>query len=358
MATKFYLPSKISSYLKRLLAEYKLNGDSKYAEIISCSKFLVQEGVDYDNWDGGQYGHVIKFFLTTEQLTSLVPLKTQDKIAEKFHSDINQCAQAISGEYISKVRFEVDDNDVESQNASHLSEKPFISPDSLSIWRLGCIRLFISHRDKYKSQANELAELLSNYGISSFVAHDSIEPMEQWQQTILKGLETMELMLTFVTDDFHESYWTNQEIGYALARNIPVISLKLENKDPVGFIAEKQALKGNIEDLTLLLPKLYELLAKKLSNQSRMQTALIEAFVTSPEWSETTRRFDRLSKHVTKLSDSEVERIISAYRNNDQLHTAVYLTNKDRLKKFLNSVSSDDCTIEGNIITLNNDIPF
>lgn len=358
MVTKFYLPSKINSYLKRLLAEYKLNAEAKYAEIISCSKILIQEGVDYDDWDNGQYGHVIKLFLTPEQLTALVPLNSQEKISKKLLSDINKCAQAISGEYISNVRFEVDDNDLESQSASYLSEKPFTSPESLSIWRAGCIRLFISHRDKYKSQANELAEMLSNYGISSFVAHDSIEPTEQWMQTILKGLETMELMLAFVTDDFHESYWTNQEVGYALARNIPVISLKLQKKDPLGFIAEKQALKGNIDDLNALLPKLYDLLSNKLGNQSRMQTALIEAFTTSPEWSETTRRFDRLSKHVTKLSDIEIDKIISSYRNNDQLYNAVYLTNKDRLKKFLNSVSDDDFTIEGNAITRNIDIPF
>ncbi len=358
MTNKFYLPSKINSYLKRLLAEYKLNSDSKYAEIISASKILVQEGVDYDNWDGGQYGHVIKLFLTAEQLTSLVPLNLQEKISDKLHSDINKCAQAISGEYISKVRFEIDDNDLESQSATHLSEKPFISPDSLSIWKLGCIRLFISHRDKYKSQANELAEMLSNYGISSFVAHDSIEPMEQWQQTILKGLETMELMLTFVTDDFHESYWTNQEIGYALARNIPIISFKLQKKDPAGFIAEKQALKGNIDDLTSSLPKLYDLLAKGLNNQSRMQTALVEAFTHSPDWGETTRRFEMLSKHVTKLSDVEIDKIISSYRDNDQLYSAVYLTNKDRLKKFLNSVSDDVFIIEGNVITRDNLIPF
>lgn len=241
MTQEFYLPSKINSYLKRLLAEYKLNGDTKYAEIISSSKFFVHEGVDFDNWNGGQYGHVVKFFLPTEQLTSLVPLKIQDKVSEKFHSDLNKCAQAISGEYISQVRFEIDDDDFEAQNATYLSEKPFVSPDTLSIWKPNCIRLFISHRDKYKSQANRLAELLSNYGVSCFVAHDSIEPMEQWQKTILKGLETMELMLAFVTDDFHESYWTNQEIGYALARNIPIIALKLQKKDPAGFIADKQA---------------------------------------------------------------------------------------------------------------------
>ena len=227
-----------------MLAEYRANESVKYAEIISSSKFSIQEGMDYDNWDGGQDGHVVKFFLSVENLTSLIPLKQQDEIAERLLNDLNKCAQTISGEYFSQITFELDDDHYESQNANYLSEKPFVSPESLSIWKQGSIRLFLSHRDKYKLQANELANLLSNYGISCFVAHDSIEPMESWQPTILKGLETMEIMLTFVTDDFHQSYWTNQEVGYALARNIPIISLKLEKQDPSGFIADKQALKA------------------------------------------------------------------------------------------------------------------
>ena len=335
MAKEYYLPSKLSSYLKRMLAEYRANESVKYAEIISSSKFSIQEGMDYDNWDGGQDGHVVKFFLSVENLTSLIPLKQQDEIAERLLNDLNKCAQTISGEYFSQITFELDDDHYESQNANYLSEKPFVSPESLSIWKQGSIRLFLSHRDKYKLQANELANLLSNYGISCFVAHDSIEPMESWQPTILKGLETMEIMLTFVTDDFHQSYWTNQEVGYALARNIPIISLKLEKQDPSGFIADKQALKGDINNLNTSISKLYDLLAKKLNNQSRMQTALIEAFATSPSWSETTHRFNRLKKHVEKLSDSDLEKIISAFKNNDQLNNASYLWNKNRLQAFL-----------------------
>lgn len=355
---EYYLPSKISSYLKRLLEQYKHDGEEKYAAILSQSKFFIQEAVSYDGWDGGQEGHNVKFFLPIDLIPKLIPIQKQSKIASKLLDDLRACASHTPGEYISQILFEVEDEeDIECQKAIQLTSKPHISLDSLSIWELGRIRLFISHRDKYKAQANELATLLATYGISAFVAHDSIEPMEKWQTTILKGLDTMEIMLAFVTDDFHDSYWTNQEIGYALARNIPVISLKLQKNDPAGFISEKQALRGSLDNLNHSITELYDVLANKLGNQSRMQTALIEAFATSPDWNETTDRFNRLKKHINKLNETEVERIISAFKENDQLHNAAYLVNHyQRLKKFLESTTEEKFLIEENIIL--RDTPF
>ena len=35
------------------------------------------------------------------------------------------------------------------------------------------------------------------------VAHDTIAPMTEWRLEIMRGLETMEVMLVFLTDDFH-----------------------------------------------------------------------------------------------------------------------------------------------------------
>ena len=69
--------------------------------------------------------------------------------------------------------------------------------------------------------ARRLGDALCAYGISPFVAHDTIVPMKTWQLEIEKGLETMEVMLAFLTDDFHQSTWTNQEIGYALGKSVP-----------------------------------------------------------------------------------------------------------------------------------------
>ena len=185
------------------------------------------------------------------------------------------------------------------------------------------------------------------YGISSFVAHEAIEPMATWKDEILKGLETMDSMLTFITDDFHKSVWANQKIGFALACDVPVLSLKLENSDPEGFIGSEQALRGTLKNSADSAPQVYKLLGEKLNNKKRMQSALITAFIESPSWDDTRDRFNRLNKVVETLSEEEVERIIDGYKKNDQLHHAMYLNNKyERLKHFLERTTGKKYSIE------------
>jgi hypothetical protein len=77
MMQKYYLPSKINSYLKRLLEQYKHDGEEKYVAILSQSKFFTQEAASYDNWDGGQDGHNVKFFLPVDTISYLIPIKKQ-----------------------------------------------------------------------------------------------------------------------------------------------------------------------------------------------------------------------------------------------------------------------------------------
>ena len=226
------------------------------------------------------------------------------------------------------------------------------------------IRLFISHRDEHKAMAKELASALEGYGVSCFVAHDSIQPMSVWQMEILKGLESMEVLLAFITDDFQESVWTNQEIGFSLAREIPIIPLKLQRQDPSGFISRQQALKCSYDDVANAVPNIYKILADKLGNRDRLQASLVRAFVSSPNFDETRARFDRMRDVVSTLSDDELNDIIVGFRENDQLHKAIYLTSRyERLAKFLSETSGRDFLIRGKVISHfvddgEDDIPF
>lgn len=196
--------------------------------------------------------------------------------------------------------------------------------------------MFISHRDTHKVRAREIGDALASYGISAFVAHDTIEPMTTWQREIEKGLETMEVMLAFITDDFHGSFWTNQEVGYALGKGVPVIPVKFERKDPQGFIGMMQALKGDIHHCAASAPAVYKVLVEKLGQRGRLQQTLISAFASTPNWDEARRRFDRMDEAITSLTDDEVEAIQLAYSSNDQLYGAIYLNNKyDRLVNFM-----------------------
>ena len=230
-----------------------------------------------------------------------------------------------------------------------------VAPDTLSVWAEtdGEIRLFISHRDRHKAAAKELALSLEDYGISAFVAHDTIQPMTTWQHEILKGLQGMEFMLAFITDDFFKSPWTNQEIGYAICKSTPIISLKLENTDPQGFFGSEQALKSDLKNPAGKCVDIYSHITNKLGVRERLDDALIAAFVKSTSFNEAIDRFDRMQGVIEELSDNQLHKICIGFKKNDQLYGSIYLDNKNkRLSKFLEKTRPlDEISIEGrNII--------
>ncbi len=349
----YFLPAKVPGYLQLLHIQYSQDGEDSLRDLIAASRSHVTEDTD------GSGGHDVQLLIPLEKL-SKINIKDRETFAESIREDLNTLGRSMLYEFFRAVHLDVDEDDPAFQLAKPVLSGPVpgptYDPDSLSIWKPGMVRLFISHRDAHKSKATELARALESYGISSFVAHDRIEPMTQWRAEIRKGLETMDIMLAFVTDDFHKSVWTNQEIGFALARKIPVISLKLEKRDPEGFIDEQQALKGRLDAPAASVQDIHNTLAKRLGNRERLQSGLISAFVASQSFSETVRLFRCMAEVVNRLSDDEVKRISDGFAANDQLHKCSYLTGSQRLCDFLKrTTKSESFSIEGNKII---EIPF
>ena len=352
MDIKLQLPNKIVSYLRRLKIEYDQREDEFFSNIVGSAKVFVREpSIIYGDFGGVRHDYDIVFFLPVSVMEE-IDLRKQKSYREEIRKDLERCKD-IEDEFFENVFFSCEnENDEECRQAVSLNERPRVDPETLNIWKPGLVRLFISHRATHKKEARELADALEAYGISSFVAHEAIEPMATWKDEILKGLETMESMLTFITDDFHESVWANQEIGFALARDVPILSLKLENSDPEGFIASEQALRGTLKNPAGSAPQVYKLLQKKLRNKSLMQSALITVFVEPPSWYDTQGRFDRLNDFVETLSEEEVERIIQGFKNNSQLNACYYLTDHNRLINFLERTTGKEYSISGKIIEL------
>jgi TIR domain len=102
-------------------------------------------------------------------------------------------------------------------------------------------RLFISHISEHKDKATRLKKCLAPYAISGFVAHEDIVPTLEWQNEIERALHAMDAFIAIHTKGFSQSFWTQQEIGFAYARNVKIVSLKM-GEDPTGFISKQQAL--------------------------------------------------------------------------------------------------------------------
>jgi hypothetical protein len=130
-------------------------------------------------------------------------------------------------------------------------------------------RLFISHIAKDKHRAMRLKECLEPYAISGFVAHEDIHPTLEWQAEIERSLNSMDAFIAIHTPGFSNSFWTQQEIGFAVGRGVKIISFKM-GEDPTGFISKQQALarrQRTAEEIAVEIDKLLagdELTAAKL----------------------------------------------------------------------------------------------
>lgn len=109
-------------------------------------------------------------------------------------------------------------------------------------WRgVSDFRLFISHISAEKQKATRLRQTLAPFKISGFVAHEDVHPTLEWQSEIERALFCMDAFVAIHTRGFSASCWTQQEVGFAVARGVKIISLKMD-EDPTGFISKHQAL--------------------------------------------------------------------------------------------------------------------
>lgn len=72
-----------------------------------------------------------------------------------------------------------------------------VERDINRIWTKGSFRLFISHASAHKVEVSNLKVQLEQYNISSFVAHEDIEPSRVWQTEIENALRTMDALLIY-----------------------------------------------------------------------------------------------------------------------------------------------------------------
>ena len=105
--------------------------------------------------------------------------------------------------------------------------------------------LFISHKAAHRGKVAKLAKTLNTRNISTFVAHHDVQPTREWRNEILNALNTMTHFVALLTDGFHESSWTNQEVGYSFGLGKPRLFVNLSKVDPDGLASAEQALEAN-----------------------------------------------------------------------------------------------------------------
>ena len=165
------------------------------------------------------------------------------------------------------------------------------------------------------------------------VAHEDIEPTLPWQREIKLALTTMNAFVAFLTPKFRDSEWTDQEIGFAVAKKVLIIHVR-DGLDPYGFIGETQSLSIPIdspEDLELGIVKI---LLKDTSTQDKMREALFVALEGSDSHTIACKIMRRIESLEVGVTQDEIQRIRKAADNNAWVKDAYTVKNFfSRIKK-------------------------
>jgi len=195
--------------------------------------------------------------------------------------------------------------------------------------------VFLSHRDAYRVEVAALAVELRQFFLATFVAHEDIEGGAQWRAALQCELRQMAALVAIVTNDFHSGGWTDQEIGFAVATEKPIIGVRIGEEGPKGFLADVQAVRGSFSQLRQLACSVVKALALYLPIEANTKPSLIQTFVESNTWADAEARFDRLEAVTTSLTVAEIDLLAGAFRENGQINYCNALVYTQRFANFL-----------------------
>jgi hypothetical protein len=158
---------------------------------------------------------------------------------------------------------------------------------------------------------------LAKFGIESFVAHEAIKPSREWQDVIEASLQDCDALVAFLHEAFAESKWCDQEVGWIMGRNRPILSLSFETH-PHGFLAKYQAMNCSKLSPKHIASAIFEWLLQSPTVTSRVSSSVVHAFADSISFSET-RRLSKVLSNLEILSHADLDVLERACNNNLQM---------------------------------------
>ena len=197
------------------------------------------------------------------------------------------------------------------------------------IWGLGGrARVFLSHKVEYKKETEQLKEALSQFGASAFVAHTSIKPTKEWLSEIEKALLTMDFFVVLLTDNFRDSEWTDQEVGVAIARGVPILTIKLGDNEAHGFLGKFQWKQGSFDNISQIALDVFTALIDSGPLSDKLKQATITVFQNSNNFYESMDFVNKILPCFPSLTADQIEQIQKAYDENEQVH-GCHVVNRD-----------------------------
>ncbi|MEQ8408764.1 MAG: toll/interleukin-1 receptor domain-containing protein [Gammaproteobacteria bacterium] len=172
-------------------------------------------------------------------------------------------------------------------------------------WSPNHFRLFLSHLATFKKQTHLLKQALSEFGISGFVAHESIDPTQEWQEEIEKALFSMDALAAIFMPGVNESKWIDQELGVAIGRDVLIIPV-LKGLDPYGFIGKIQGLQTKNKSVAQVADDIYTTLVSNPKSKTKMIRNLVNLLVTERNI-ERAKQWQALLGNIGKIGSEHLQ---------------------------------------------------
>lgn len=196
---------------------------------------------------------------------------------------------------------------------------------SVSIPALKSIRIFFSYSSKDKKTVGSLKDSLEKIGFKVFLAHEDIKPSLEWQNEIVRNLKKCNIFLPFLSKNFGNSKWTDQETGMAIAHGKFIIPLQVD-VSPYGFIGKYQSQKlykspeGEL-DFDKTAEEITKIIINDKKFRSDMKEFVISNLINSLHYREANARVKFL-EYFEKFTKKEVNRICEGAINNGEIYGA------------------------------------
>ena len=134
------------------------------------------------------------------------------------------------------------------------------------------VKIFISHSSKNKHDAKNIKNILRDFFpcIEVFVAHDDLQPTQNFNEDIIDKLKKCGLFILLVSKNIVDSNYVQQEIGMGRILNKRILPICLDDTIPEGFIRQIQGIKK---------PKLGDYLLKTIIEQLNFPTSILCKFL-------------------------------------------------------------------------------
>lgn len=314
---KSSFPKPVSEVVATLADIFRHQGKGELAELCESAHARFDE-TNYDNWNGGTYTWALRLVVPVPLFASIEPrlLALEKEIGEK----LSQFGREYPNDRLGEVT-------ITPISPTSVILGKQMTPSDVEVRRLwpdGMLRLFLSHLAVHKVAVSKLKDELKSRGVAAFVAHEDIEPSLEWRNEIELGLRSMHALAALLTLGFHESNWTDQEMGWALGRGVLVLPVRV-GIDPYGFAGKYQGISGSLEQPAVLASSIVEVLLANNQTHGEMRRALVASFTNARSF-QMAKSLRALVVQVQDFTDEEKEALRKACVNNEQVKGAFGVT--------------------------------